>query len=124
MTKLHASPDDLRRLVAKPWWEWVPGMLVCWPVGSFDPIRIVEVDGDLGDGWITGAGGRAYRFETVQADGHVPIPHDPATAGCLLGLYLRGSNQDLALMGLSATRPDPDEYASFGDFLVAALLAG
>lgn len=116
--KHKASDAALRKLVACDWFEWMPGMKVesrgvqrrvsaTW----FDNFKTHKL-------WL-GCGG-----EAVLASGAVPIPSDPATAGCLLELYVRDSKPDLALAGLSAARPSHDAYASFGDFLVAELLAG
>jgi hypothetical protein len=39
-------------------------------------------------------------------------------------LYLRRCDAFLGIEALAAARPRHDEYASFGDFLVAELLAG
>lgn len=129
--KLRATHADLRQLVEAEWWEWMPGMLMQAENRSY-PLRITEI--------LPCEGGPQLVVDTdspfaLHASSCLPIPSDPATAGCLLEMYLRRAYRsptgrpvqgrpDLCLMGLSARWPGPDAYASFGDFMVAVLLEG
>jgi hypothetical protein len=112
-----AAEEELRRLVEASWWEWMPGMLVRvqWKHRRFVARVEERVVADerivlTGDEW-------AWHHELM------PVPSDPATAGCLMDLCLRGAITRLVLNGLAAMIPGPEHYASFGDFLVAVLLA-
>jgi hypothetical protein len=121
--KHKASDAALRKMVASDWWEWKPGMRVRnLAIGGSSSLLVTHVHR-------RGDGKRSLR---VGGTGHpeesfLPVVSSPATAGFLLDMFLsrrRGGDQDLALMELSAAVPGPEAYASFGDFLVAELLAG
>ena len=116
--KHHASDNDLRRLVAADWWEWVPGMRVRnLAIGGVRPLLVTGTT-RTGQGWMLSFGDGLYH----PAASYLPVPSDPATAGCLMEMYMRGCKQSIALMALAASQPRPQEYASFGDFLVVQLL--
>jgi hypothetical protein len=102
---------ELRRLVAHERWEWMPGML-------FEPR---DVDRATIDEWPEAYRARVTNRGLGRPDAWIPIPSDPATAGCLLEMYLRRGGW---LSDLASATPTRKEFASLGDFLVAQLLAG
>jgi len=122
--KLSASDEDLRRLVAQPWWEWQKRMLVRPHVGQ--PETVVNV----GESVLWVGDGVFLRME--QQSDYLPVPSDPATAGCLMDLYLKryaaiaGHIPRQFIRHAAMERlPDyfnPDAFASPGDHLVAVLL--
>jgi hypothetical protein len=111
--KISTTQDDLSRLVEARWFEWMPGML--------KRLRSCS-DADLAE--FPELATRVGQRGLLRPDAFLPIPSDPATAGCLMEMYLRRfyGNPHVALGALVAEEPGPQEYASFGDFLVAVLL--
>lgn len=119
--KLRASTEDLRRLVAAEWWEWVDRMLVDHEDGAVVPVRHVGARSL----WV----GSAPTPMQVRRSACLPVVSDPATAGCLLELFMRratevweGCSREAVAESLFTTDRSIDAYASLGDFLVAALL--
>jgi hypothetical protein len=88
------------------------------PVAGY--VRVLDVWDDS-DVMMVHTGGRMCVPEVVIRWNHLPIPSDPATAGCLLEMYLRRGGW---LSDLASATPTRKEFASLGDFLVAQLLAG
>jgi hypothetical protein len=93
-------------------------MLVKKYDGSRSAVRVAGAHRrqDTGQWWLLSGTGHA------KGEAFVPVPSDPATAGCLLEMYWRRCDAMLGIEGLAAARPGPEAYASFGDFLVAVLL--
>ncbi len=123
MTKLTASPEDLRRLVAAEWWEWMPRMAVRILGGFGEARTLAGTDTrDRNTLWLFGLG-KGWCGASVDKARVVPVVSNPATAGCLLDMYLqRDENKGRALDMLAHREPSAEAYASFGDFLAAVLL--
>jgi hypothetical protein len=76
---------ELRRLVAHERWEWMPGML-------FEPR---DVDRATIDEWPEAYRARVTNRGLGRPDAWIPIPSDPATAGCLMDMLLRDRCEDV-----------------------------